>query len=1155
MKKNNTLNERVDKFPAGVINPSDDPEMYKDYINSNKSNNADKIKSGEVTDTAKNPVDAGHEKLEPTKTAAAPVKNSETANIEAEPAKVEGTKVEDTPEGGTEGSPLGNYLSVHWKEIAIATGAIAAVSALIAILKRSSKSIKLRFNKSVKTLARMQKDFTMNKNGLDMRAVLPGVGSKITDFFTRMFSGSMFAHNNERGMMGKKSSRKYKDGVIGLYPFCGRFEEEIDNDYTMAQKTFSNIKFAADQQAEEEKKHTDESYNGKPVYQSFSEMFANDPLFESENKDNLNESILSLIALAPAVIRGGMFIVNKFKDGKKVEGGETAVQVTKQSTREICYAIMNNFFEKYISFEQVSKRMGVDVKGLSDIDNSTIDKFSELLKKYSNPDAASALKQYDRLKKQYDKMCKHYFNIGDGIIANFKKYTKAEDEKHENLLVAANEKLSAMWDEQKDKYENLFPYVLEEIVSQSHYQDYIDFILENVIPVFRTGIAGDADYILDVMPKRGDMFLLQQTAQSGDTGNKVVVIITKEYNAESKDLEMRFVGLYKGDVKLNQDADNSVTLTNLDAELDRKVYGKKPVTLSYSKFMALNPHIIENRDDFNKHKLIDKKKLKEDKQKYLVPIEEFNNLKQKVELIIKTLSNKSGLSEKDFEKFKFAIIEYLDDNVASNENFKARILGLCTDTVKDNITNNQISENEPTISTENLFVVNKDNKSQDSQKQKDQDNLEQNTQKNSIAKENIDNSTIIIDDKPTDVELLDFDDSPKIPIDGNLPEVNINTDEPKKVEKKNTAEYDIEGYLKKYFSQIPNCIELQTLDTPQQGNGDASNDNNANVSTGTNTAQNVEQQPVNNQNPVNSSESTSNGEVLDEKITFDGIKNGIKKAYNTFKTWLKSDKKEDYNAPNKKVIVKTDNIDNKVVLSTDSEHIDMLHITFNEIHIEAKSETPVKLETCIIFYGTKEEEKEYLLLNISVPVLGSVTNIILNDKNAFGDAVTETVVELCGPENLIFKQAESEDPEHLNDSIRESFKFDIDYTVNMTESAYSDISITKNIKCDGNCSEYHILSESIWDNGSYINPKQTLYEHMRKLFRTGKDRNSVMEYVKANGNVNICKYSPSVTYSINKPNGYANKGCSLYECNIALKFNNKGVIANAMNLGVYKITL
>lgn len=502
-----------------------------------------------------------------------------------------------------------DFLQHEWKQIAIVAGAAGLLAALIALVRKCNKSIKLRFNKSVRTLARMQKDFTISKKGLDMHAVLPSVGSKLNDFITRVFSGSAFAHNGRTRVMGNtKSARKFKDGVIGLYPFCDIYKEEIRNDLAMAQTTFNKIKFAADSTENSSRNNgnanNNESVNG-PVYQSFNEAFASERLNESE-KGQVNESaIMALSALAPMVIRGGMFIVNKIKDGKKDPKEVKTIQVTKQSTREICYAILNNFFEKYISFEQVSKKMGVDTKGLSDIDESTIDKFQVILKKYQNPDGASVVKQYARVKSAYDKMLGHYLNIGNGIIRNFEKYTKAEDEKHANLLVASKEKLQAMWDQQQDQYERLFPYVINEIINDGAYAQYIDFIIERVLPVFKTGIAGDADYVLDVMPKKGEYFLLSQTAHPGTIGNKAICGITSDYNKDTKNIGMSLIALYKGGTDLTPEG--NIKLTDNDSDkFDTKAYKAAPIELDYHRFMTLDPRQIVNIEEIlNKNMKLD----------------------------------------------------------------------------------------------------------------------------------------------------------------------------------------------------------------------------------------------------------------------------------------------------------------------------------------------------------------------------------------------------------------------------------------------------------------------------------------------------------------------------------------------------------------------
>lgn len=609
-------------------------------------------------------LDATGDKMidEPT---SAPVKiEKPTDPTPAAPAPKAHTPAPKAPE--PKGDPSGGLPAIPWKQIAIVAGAAGLLAALIALIRKCTKSIKLRFNKSVRTLARMQKDFTLSKGGLDMRAVLPGVGSRLNDFLTRAFSGSVFMNNGRTGVMNNnKSVRKFKDGVIGLYPFCDIYKEELRNDLTMAQTTFNKIKLAADTAG---KDATAESYSGTS-YQSFYEAFAADRLNESENPGQVNESIMTLAALAPMVIRGGAFIVNKIKDGKAKPEDAKTVQVTKQSTREICYAILNNFFEKYISFEDVSKKMGVDIKGLSDVDESSIDKLGKVIKAYSNPDGGSVVKQYSRVKTAYDKMLGHYLNIGNGIIKNFEKYTKADDEKHENLLVASKEKLSAMWEQQKDQYEHLFPYVMMEIVNDGAYAAYIDFITESVLPVFKTGIAGDADYVLDVMPKKGDYFLLSQIAQNGNIGNKAVCKITKEYDKATKTIEIKILALYKGNFTITPEGNYEIE-TDSD-KFDRKAYGAVPPReLEYNKFMALDPHMITNMDE------VLKKDLRFDLESYVD--KDIVVTDKGLESFTTELSNNYGISGVTALVYKITKVEgdkftYIIEYVSNDKNIKDKL--------------------------------------------------------------------------------------------------------------------------------------------------------------------------------------------------------------------------------------------------------------------------------------------------------------------------------------------------------------------------------------------------------------------------------------------------------------------------------------------------
>ena len=70
-----------------------------------------------------------------------------------------------------------------------------------------------------------------------------------------------------------------------------------------------------------------------------------------------------------------------------------------------------------------------------------------------------------------------------------------------------------MWDAQKDMFNNNFSHIIIEVVSSEPYMAYLNFILEKVMPIFKSGLAGDADYVLDVMPKKDQYYLIRQTLQ------------------------------------------------------------------------------------------------------------------------------------------------------------------------------------------------------------------------------------------------------------------------------------------------------------------------------------------------------------------------------------------------------------------------------------------------------------------------------------------------------------------------------------------------------------------------------------------------------------------------------------------------------------------
>lgn len=487
------------------------------------------------------------------------------------------------------------WFGAHMKEIAIVAASAAILMALVKLIKSANKSLKVRYNKVVKSLQKAQTDFVTNPMGLDMKAVLPGQGSKAYDWMARLFTLNLF---------DKKRREAARTNNIGLYPFCDRYKEEVAKDFKCAVEAFNKIKVAADEEKENGGVTQEGIQDG--VYSSFHEAFMSDSINEGEE---MNESVLAAISagigLASLAVRGGQFIISKIKDGKPVEDTEKRVQVTKESTREICYSIVYNYLDKYVNMDRVFKEMGITSNSLADLDPSSCEKLKIFLEKYQKPEKNTYTKQYDRMKKAYDNMLSHYYAIGDGIIKNFEKYTEAKDEKHANLLVAGKEKLQAMWDAQKDMFNNNFSHIIIEVVSSEPYMAYLNFILEKVMPIFKSGLAGDADYVLDVMPKKDQYYLIRQTQEqpwleSGEANNgNVAIARVLGYNAEKQEIQFRLIGLVNGEYEVSS---NGIAQLGADAKIDYSVYKdgegkKKEVTLSYGKWLSMDPYMMDWKED------------------------------------------------------------------------------------------------------------------------------------------------------------------------------------------------------------------------------------------------------------------------------------------------------------------------------------------------------------------------------------------------------------------------------------------------------------------------------------------------------------------------------------------------------------------------------
>lgn len=459
------------------------------------------------------------------------------------------------------------------------------IGGLASLIKALNNTIKARFRKCAKLLYTMQKDFGTAENGMNMSAVMPGVGSKLTDFITKIF--------------GINSGKNSNSGALGLRPFVNNYISEISRDYSDAVKSFNTIHDAGEYIG-----NTAESIEN--AYSSFADALKNITL--NENYNALHEAIS---------FANGMFTITD------ANGENKNVQVNKQSTREICYSIISMFCGKYFNMNTVSQKLGIDMNSLSDLNASNVDRFKKVCQAMKEPVGQSGNKMYTRVETNYNKMIESYIRIANNIVNNFDKYTtqlvkdKSKNkggisEKDSNLLFTAKEKLMSEVNRQEDIYKNNFYRVLNAIISSPEYTSYIDFIIENVMPVFASGNAGDADAVLDTLPRVNDYFVISQQG-GGDTVVLARILNVDNANADNPDITFARVGQFKNiellrNTLTGEGASRSYNLQNYPADqIDKSVYAKERggtadqtgnggdrVKLEYNKWIALNPIIATN---------------------------------------------------------------------------------------------------------------------------------------------------------------------------------------------------------------------------------------------------------------------------------------------------------------------------------------------------------------------------------------------------------------------------------------------------------------------------------------------------------------------------------------------------------------------------------
>ena len=1048
-------------------------------------------------------------------------------------------------------------------------GAVA-VAGVIALIKTLGNTIKARFRKCAKVLYRMQKDFGTKENGMDMKAVLPGVGSKIMDWLGMLW--------------GSKTGKGKNKGALGLRPFVDNYKNELSADYQEARKAFNMIASAGKgidvKKGEEQTSGKMNNLQGESqavIYSSFSEMLKSEPLNEEETALNEALGVGAIVALGSVAIRGGMYLFSKKDKNGNDAGSAKAVQVTHQSTREICYSILNMFFSKYFNMKAVSEKMGMNVDSLGDIDKSNVDKFAKLAQAMKQEQASGkGSKMYARVEKNYNQMIDAYVRIANNVVNNFEKYTKNSkgkdgkvktlSEKDSNLLVASVEKLRAEVNRQEDGYRNNFFRVVNAIITSPEYTTYLDFIIKDVIPVFKTGLASDADFVLDIVPKAGEYYILHQSNQQteladGDTAKENVVLARvlgfDQSGEKSKNPVIKFarVALLKDPGSLTRNSKNEYDMSSYKEEnLDRTAFGQARgenadrsqngdnVELTYNKWMALDPIIATNvpgddRDgeDMGKTKLYHR----------VVKTEDGRELDEYI----------FGISTKVKEA---STTEFTEDTNISEANGEAEVTHETPGTTSHDVPE-EISTDNTQQDIVKLACV----------------NVTKGTELAADVKSNQFTGAFIFlgnkcTAKETDeklkalgFEVLDGKTKEKEQIENNIAN-NIGYTHVSSIKTNNIA--SIDAAVKKIETR-------QTTSEKLFGNLDRITDNLLQQVQGLNLTADKVTYPI------------SLSGAVGEKDFYTYPKNGKNPYYITFSTGVLDKRNEELiikfyptildNAGN---IVKP-SVERTADASTDSNRTpDSSTVTPQNSSLqEADNNTATQATTSPAqsTAGASAAQPAQQPTQTSQRIIGIVVSI---DNHGHGDvkppyhaakldkeSIKKAVVEVIN--DLVKLQIiEPVRGENLGGgtATAESFSIEYDKYFNVAESFMSSfgfngankLHVNRTIKAPKSKLTYYALSENAWGDGSKLDPEKYIKESLDNILAKNSTYDEFAKLAKNSHSINLIKIAEDCSYNTALPyNRYQMLTAAnpLYEGLVIVRFDKRGKLAESIRLGVKKI--
>lgn len=1009
------------------------------------------------------------------------------------------------PDGGVSASAaIASWPIPITPEIAIS--ALIIGGGIYAAIKALGNTIKSRFRKCAKVLWNMQKDF-VSEDGLDMKKVLPGVGNWFTDLWAKIFYGPKSDQSDN--ITGSANS-----GAIGVQPFIRRYFAEITNDYHSAVNAFNSIAIAG------RVKSSNESV-GK--FNSFREALLS-KINEGTENDTSRTSFNNKINPKNIYNNGGNLC---YKNGST----EVKINVTKESTREVASAIMAMFLNKYTNADKIYKKLGIDTLG--EIDSKNIENFTKVINMYKGDilreKEGNGAKLYGRMREAYNKMIDAYISIGNRVIKNFEKYTKNKkgeanksnidqkglSEKDDNLLFASVKKLDAKWDQQKDYFKNNFDKIVLAVVQSKDYQAYINFIIEKVLPIFKTGEAGNADIILDITPKKGEKYIIRQTrddstAKSGLalSGNVAIAEIEK-FDFKKQEITFKLYGKINNPRAIKVSGKNKAAYSVEPDNIDTDAYaGREQITMSYHTFMSLDPEQLEHDNDY------------------------YNASKDNNEIYVYDL---------DLDGAKYKII------------------------AQGEITSVDKQENRSTNASEQS-----ENTSKNSSYEPD---VNINEDDNDDGSDNTDSKNSTVESKDVIIKtilLCKVDNSNQ----NNIEKQNIIG--VIKVDNDNINKATLEQELKKDYGE--NAVQQNKISNPPialpniieyRNNSNINVKNAADIGTAIGNVVNTQVEPENKIKTIN--------ETLDKAVrtlltsvrltttnnnTFDIDSSKTLSEFGIFDKDVNNNKFAISKQNNNVYSIKTKNIAIKSNASVPKTPLPLL-----QLDMTIKNNTLVLSENNLGYRVTKQIDNQLAVIeqnnNSNLPQTPRDSSYNKDEQRLY--RLNDNIINECSKnvinaidKNFIKSLMVVTNTNSKNESIAESIKddFQITYDITLNESLSYTAKITRHVTAANTYNDYYLISKTGWSDGTHYDTDKYLKESLIQLCKN-RAYDDIVKAIKNDRSFKISKVNENISYEPIKPlNSYGmnTSGNNLYEAIQLVHFNKKGFLDYNTYLNTYKVS-